>query len=97
VGLNEAHPAEFALSRPVIVRETDGGWSMWYARRCPNYRLGFAFSLDGVSWTRADDAIHFAGQRRAWEARERTYPCVFDHAGRRYMLYNGDGYGGERV
>jgi hypothetical protein len=28
-----------------------------------------------------------------WDSEMICYPFVFDHAGRRYMLYNGNGYG----
>ena len=88
----ESDPAEFAVSRPCVLRDRTG-FSMWYARRNPSYRLGFAFSEDGETWTRADDAVAFSGERGDWESGEQTYPCVFEHCGRRYMLYNGDGYG----
>jgi hypothetical protein len=90
--LGEADPAEYAVSRPIVVR--DGGqWSMWYARRNPDYRLGYAHSADGENWTRRDDLVTLIGKPGDWEATMQTYPCVFDHNGRRYMLYNGDGFG----
>lgn len=88
-------PAEFAISRPVVLREPDRTLSMWYARRRPGYALGFAVSNDGHTWLRRDEAVRFLGEPEPWEDAERTYPCVFDHGGRRYMLYNGNGYGRE--
>jgi hypothetical protein len=88
----EHDPQEYAVSRPVVVRESDH-WSMWYARRNPNYRLGYACSEDGQIWTRRDDLIVLSGETGAWEAEMQTYPCIFDHNGRRYLLYNGDGFG----
>jgi hypothetical protein len=89
-----ADPAEFAISRPSVIREADGSLSMWYARRRPGYALGFARAAgDGAVWARKDEAVRFSGTPEAWEDQERTYPCVFDHGGRRYMLYNGNGYG----
>ena len=88
-------PAEFAISRPVILREPDNSLSMWYARRRPHYELGFARSVDGNRWQRRDQDLRFVGTPEAWEDKERTYPFVFDHDGRRYMLYNGNGYGRE--
>jgi hypothetical protein len=30
---------------------------------------------------------------QAWDAQMQAYPTVFDHDGRRYLLYNGNGYG----
>jgi hypothetical protein len=90
-----ADPAEFAISRPVVLREGDDSLSMWYARRRPHYELGFARSTDGKRWERRDQDVRFTGTPEAWEDNERTYPFVFDHSGRRYMLYNGNGYGRE--
>jgi hypothetical protein len=93
--VGQADPAEFAISRPVVLREPDGSLSMWYARRRPNYELGFARSVDGNRWERRDQDLRFVGTPQPWEDKERTYPFVFDHGGRRYMLYNGNGYGRE--
>lgn len=89
-----AEPEEFAVSRPVVLQDSDG-WSMWYARRFSQYRLGYAWSSDGRHWTRLDHLVSFAGTPEEWEAEARTYPCVFEHKNRRYMAYNGNGYGRE--
>jgi hypothetical protein len=83
---------EFALSRPCVLRK-DGLWHMWYSRRFPEYRLGYARSPDGETWQRCDDSLQFAGPAAAWEAAASCYAAVFDLGGRRYMLYNGNGYG----
>lgn len=85
-------PEEFSLSRPSVVRD-EAGWSMWFACRYPIYRLGYAHSADGKRWERADERIVLLGEDEPWEVGEKTYPCVFDLGGRRYMLYNGAGYG----
>jgi hypothetical protein len=89
-----AEPEEFAVSRPVVLKGDDG-WSMWYARRFSQYRLGYAWSPDGRDWIRRDHLVNFAGLPEEWESEARTYPCVFEHRGRIYMLYNGNGYGRE--
>lgn len=83
---------EWALSRPTVLRGA-AGWHMWYAGRHDAYRLGYAHSPDGVAWTRGDDAVTFTTPEAAWEEGARTYPAVFDHGGRRWMLHNGTGYG----
>ena len=85
--LRPAGGEEFALSRPCVLRDSEG-WHMWYCRRFKEYRLGYARSADGVMWARQDGALCFDGKEEV-----RTYPAVLDHSGRRYMLYNGDGYG----
>jgi hypothetical protein len=75
------------------VLRDDDGWRMWYCRRWSDYRLGFAYSSDGLNWNRSDEAIAFVGEQAPWEGGVQTYPCVFDHDGCRFMLYNGAGYG----
>jgi len=83
---------EFALSRPTVLRDASG-WHMWYCRRRAAYRLGYAHSSDGLTWTRRDEALDFDGSAAGQGTRALAYPAVFDHGGRRYMLHNGEGYG----
>jgi hypothetical protein len=85
-------PAEFALSRPVLLSKGQRSL-MWYARKAPNYRLGFAVRDGDGPWQRRDQAVTFIGEAQPWEDQERTYPCVFECRGGTYMLYNGNGYG----
>jgi hypothetical protein len=42
---------------------------------------------------RQDEASGIDVSQSGWDANMIEYPFVFDHAGRRYMLYNGNGYG----
>lgn len=94
IPLDRNNSEEFAVSRPCVIVEDDGSMSMWFARRCPGYEIAFASSKDdGRSWRRHEGAISWAGVPMSWDDVEQTYPCVFDHAGDRYMLYNGNGYG----
>ncbi|WPQ32777.1 hypothetical protein [Achromobacter xylosoxidans] len=88
-----ADPAEFAVSRPVVLALKQRKL-MWYARRNPGYQLGFALSDDdGQSWQRHDARVSFESSAASWESEERTYPCVFRCGANYYMLYNGNGYG----
>ena len=83
---------EFAVARPCVVRDGDR-YRMWYSRRTPEYRLGYAESRDGLSWTRRDELAGIEPSPGAWDGKTVQYACVFDAAGERYMLYNGDDYG----
>lgn len=83
---------EYAIARPFVVADRDR-LRMWYCSRGPAYRIGYAESDDGLRWTRKDSEMEWTGPAGDWEAEMQCYPCVFDHAGQRYMLYNGDGYG----
>ena len=83
---------EIATSRPCVIVDRDRE-RMWYAIKHPTqYRIGYAESF-GDGWIRRDDNLEFAGIAGDWEDENIEYPAVFDHGGRRYMLYNGNGYG----
>lgn len=83
---------EYAISRPCVVQE-DGRYRMWYAYRGAAYRIGYAEADDGRQWMRRDELAGLTVSQSGWDSEAVAYPFVFDHAGRRYMLYNGNGYG----
>jgi hypothetical protein len=83
---------EFALSRPCVLKEK-GRYRMWFSCRGKTYRIGYAESDDGRSWARDDLRGGLGVSSSGWDSESVEYPHVFDHAGRRYMLYNGNGYG----
>jgi len=85
-------PGEYAISRPSVIRDAEG-YKMWYSYRGTSYRIGYAESADGIRWTRKDEQAGIDVSDSGWDAEMIEYPCVFDHEGARYMLYNGNGYG----
>lgn len=89
VGLRKG---ECALARPCVVRDSEH-YRMWYAYRNAAYRIGYAESEDGCRWERRDEQAGLAVSPSGWDSEAVAYPHVFGHAGRRYMLYNGNGYG----
>lgn len=88
-----ASPEEHAFGRPCVLKESDGMYRMWYSVRGARYRIGVAESRDGLTWTRMDEAAGIDVSVSGWDSDMIEYPVVFDRAGRRYMLYNGNGYG----
>ena len=66
---------------------------MWYPYRGESYRIGYAESRDGTDWTRRDDIAGIEPSASGWDSEMVTYPFVFRHRDRRYMLYCGNGYG----
>ena len=66
---------------------------MWYAHRGDRYRIGYAESADGRTWVRQDHRVGIDVTPGDWDGEMVCYPCVFDHGGARYMLYNGNRYG----
>jgi len=85
---------EFGFSRASVLRTHDG-YEMWFSVRGPNqpYRLCHAQSCDAIAWTRDSSDADLPPSEKDWDSEMITYPHVFDHAGVRYMLYCGNGYG----
>jgi len=83
---------EFAIARPCVIKDGDV-YRMWYAYRGSSYRIGYAESLDGISWRRLDNDARIDVSTDGWDSQMIEYPCVFDVGTRRVMLYNGNDYG----
>jgi hypothetical protein len=83
---------EYAIARPCVLRE-DGLYKMWYSYRGKSYRIGYAESKDGLHWERKDEQAGIDVSELGWDSEMIEYPFVFDHKGKRYMLYNGNDYG----
>ena len=92
VSIDFADEEEHALSRPCVIRDGDR-YRMWFAARGEEYRLGYAESSDGIAWERADREAGLEPSSSGWDSEMVEYPAVIDFGGRRYMLYNGNGYG----
>lgn len=87
---------EYAISVPRVIKE-DGIYKMWFSSRATKdietYRIKYAESTDGKVWQRKDEEIDLNVSRNGWDSQMICYPFVFDHKGKRYMLYNGNDYG----
>lgn len=87
---------EYAFGRPCVIHREDT-YFMWYAHRATRtidtYRIGFASSTDGRRWDRRDTLSGIDVSSSGWDSEMICYPYVFEHKGRLYMLYNGNGYG----
>lgn len=87
---------EYAFGRPSVIYR-DETYFMWYAHRATRttdtYRIGFAWSRDGRQWTRNDPLSGIDVSPTGWDSEMICYPCVFEHGGGMYMLYNGNSYG----
>jgi hypothetical protein len=86
-----------AFSRPTVVPVQGGeGLEMWFSYRSGSgetYRIGYAYSEDGANWQLALDQAGISVSASGWDSEMIEYPYVLDHAGERYMFYNGNGYG----
>lgn len=83
---------EYAIGRPCVVKDHDL-YRMWYCYRGDAYRIGYAESTDGISWTRKDENAGITVSDAGWDADMVAYPWVFRFGDDFYMLYNGNGYG----
>lgn len=85
---------EYAIARPVVYKE-EGIYRMWYCFRggLDTYRAGYAESEDGIKWERKDNSVGIDVSKSGWDSDMICYPCVFEYKGKKYMLYNGNGYG----
>ena len=89
-----------ANARATVIKE-DGLFKMWYAYRGsfdyrdgPDaYRIGYAESKNAVNWQRKDDQVGIAYSASGWDSTMQTYPYVIQHRGKKYLFYNGNGFG----
>jgi len=84
-----------AFSRPCVIKDSNG-YHMWFSYRSGNgmsYRIGYSHSFDGLKWKNKLDEVGIDVSKSGWDSEMICYPFVFDHKGKRYMLYNGNDYG----
>jgi hypothetical protein len=86
---------EYAISVPRVLK-IDGKYHMWFSSRAtddaPTYRIRYAYSDDGITWSRSKDYVMDISNS-GWDSEMVCYPCVFEYENDLYMLYNGNGYG----
>lgn len=85
---------EYALGRPCVIRDS-GMYRMWYSIRSFTrpYRLGYAESPDGLTWTRRDDAVGLERSSSGWDSEMICYAYVVDAGPHRYLFFNGNQHG----
>lgn len=92
---------EGGIVKASVLRFKDG-YSMWYSYRNKldfrkntknSYRIGYAESLDGLSWTRKDDMVGIDVSEFGWDAEMIAYPHVIPFNNKLLMFYNGNGFG----
>jgi hypothetical protein len=93
--------AEAGIVRPSVIKE-GGIYKMWYSYRGlenyrtdkrSSYRIGYAESPDGIKWTRKDEDCGLDVSASGWDSEMVAYPFVLAQAGKKYMFYNGNGFG----
>lgn len=87
-------------ARPTVIKE-DGYYKMWFTYRGSfdyrdgkeSYKIGYAESLDGIKWDRMDDKSGIKLSEIGWDSKMQTYPSVIKIKEKKYLFYNGNGFG----
>ena len=67
---------------------------MWFCNKADGqYSISYAESLDGQFWSRRDNYLGLNVSHSGWDSDQVCYPYIFKHREKKYMLYNGNGYG----
>lgn len=89
-----------ASTRPSIIVEGND-YKMWFCYRdCEafrdgkgSYRIGYAESDNPKVWSRTDTKAGIELSEFGWDSTMQAYPAVFELNNRKYMYYNGNGFG----
>lgn len=85
-----------AFSRPTVARGLNDCLEMWFSYRGSKeskYSIGYATSTNGEDWSLDLGGAGISTSSQGWDSEMIEYPFVFDHRHKRYMLYNGNGFG----
>ncbi len=90
-----------AIAGPCVYTE-DNLYKMFYSYRGiknyrnsteQSYKIGYAESEDGIHWQRKDKEINLYPSTQGWDAIMNEYAATYLYKGKRYLIYNGDGFG----
>jgi hypothetical protein len=90
-----------AIGRPCVFRE-GATYRMIFSFRgvrdyrtdpARSYRFGYAESEDGLVWARRDAEVGIGRSESGWDSEMVEYCNFWEHRGRRYLFYNGNGFG----
>ena len=89
----EPQREENIVARPFVLNE-DNLYKMWFCNKADGqYSISYAESLDGQFWSRRDNSLGLNVSQTGWDSDQVCYPYIFKHREKKYMLYNGNGYG----
>jgi hypothetical protein len=93
--------SEAGIVRPSVFKDGEL-YRMWYSYRGlenyrtdkqTSYRIGYAESADGIQWTRKDEELGLDVSSSGWDSEMVAYPYFYADATRKYLFYNGNGFG----
>ena len=61
--------------------------------------MGYAISKNGLNWIRKDNLINLTTSKKKdeWDSDMIAYPHVIKFKNKKYMFYNGNGYGKDGI
>lgn len=87
---------EHSFGRPSVIK-INKMYHMWFSHRGANqnskYRMGYAYSMDGINWNRDDNKSGINISNSGWDSESICYPYVIKHEKSFFMLYCGNNYG----
>jgi len=101
IAIDYQNDLEGGICRASVTHD-NGLYRMWFCYRGiasyreqknQSYRIGYAESVDGISWKRNDSLAGINPSRQGWDSFMQAYPNIIDTANQRYMFYNGNGFG----
>lgn len=101
VAIDYKDESEGGICSASVINE-GGVYKMWYSyrrardyrrNRLNSYRIGYAESPDGVSWTRRDQNAGIDVSDDGWDSEMIAYPFVLLQSNEKYLFYNGNGFG----
>ncbi|MDB4593255.1 hypothetical protein OAH85_07025 [Paracoccaceae bacterium] len=88
--------SENALARPFVLKE-DHIWKMWFSYKSNNYRIGYAESIDGISWNRIDGNMGLRETPKGFDSQMVEYSSIVRYQEHYFMFYNGNNYGQDGI
>jgi len=85
---------EYRVGRPYVLKDGDR-YRMFYSAgtAAEGYRLAYAESPDGLTWTRKDEEVGIDVSASGWDSQMQAYPSVVRYKDKVYLFYNGNNYG----
>jgi len=94
VAIDFKNDKEHTIGKPMVLHE-DNIYKMWYSYRggSDTYRIGYAESKNGIDWIRKDNEVGIDISEIGWDCEMIEYAYVFNFNNKKYMIYNGNGFG----
>ena len=89
-------PDEHGFGRPWVIQRGPVDYQMFFSvrkRSVEAYRLAYAESKDGLTWSRMDDNLNLGVSPDGFDSRAIMYSAIITVEGRTYCFYNGNDFG----